>query len=164
MLADSVEVLIANCAYLPTVSGQFAGGHNKTMKTVFILHHTYELDGHDETKFIGVYSTKELAELAITRLKDKNGFKDRSDAFEISEYKVNQDNWTEGFATMTSIKVKNKNNSWTTVQAERLPNNTYQICELHDNDTLGEFKHLDIVECEQKDDDLFAIKLINKHQ
>lgn len=134
------------------------------MKTVFILHHSYELDGHDETKLIGAYSTKEQAELAITRLKNKNGFKYRPDAFEISEYKVDQDNWTEGFATMTSIQVKNKDNSWTTVQAERLPNNIYQIYEPHDIDTLGDFKHLDIVECEEKGGELFAIKLLNKHQ
>jgi hypothetical protein len=54
------------------------------MKTVFILQHSYELDNYDETKLIGVYSTKEQAELAINRLKEMNGFKYYPDAFEIS--------------------------------------------------------------------------------
>jgi hypothetical protein len=132
------------------------------MKTVFILHHSYELDEIEETKLIGVYSTNEQAESAINRLKYKNGFKYRPDAFEISEYKLDQDNWTEGFATMINIQVKRKDNSWTTVQAACLPNNQYQIWELNENDLLGEFKHMDIVECEERDQDLFAVKLLSK--
>ncbi|MCZ4244803.1 DUF7336 domain-containing protein [Pedobacter punctiformis] len=132
------------------------------MRTVFILHHSYELGGCNETKLIGAYSTKEQAELAITRLKDKNGFKYRPEAFEISEYELDQDNWTEGFSTITTIQVKSKDNAWMTVQAECLPNNQYQIWELYDNDLLDEFKHLDIVECEERDDDLFAFKLVSK--
>lgn len=47
---------------------------------------------------------------------------------------------------MTSIQVMSKNNSWITVQAECLPNEKYQIWELYDNDSLGEFKQLDSVE------------------
>jgi hypothetical protein len=126
------------------------------------LEHSYELNGHDETKFIGVYSTNEMAELAITRLKDKDGFKYRPEAFVISECELNQDNWTEGFATMKTIQVKRKDNTWITVEAECLPNNQYQIWELYDNELLCEFKHLDIVECEQKGNDVFAVKLVSK--
>lgn len=132
------------------------------MKTVFILKHSYELNGQDEIKFIGVYSTYEMAELVINRLKDKNGFRHRPEAFTISECELNKDNWTEGFATLTTIQVKSKDDTWMTVQAECLPNNQYQICELYENDLLGDFKHLDIVECEEKDNDLFAVKLISK--
>ncbi|WP_421944984.1 DUF7336 domain-containing protein [Pedobacter sp.] len=132
------------------------------MKTVFILYHSYELEGCDETKLIGAYSTKEQAELAIIRLKDKNGFKYRPDAFEISQHELDQDNWKEGFSTMTNIQVKNKNDTWITVEAECLPDNLYQIWELNENKLLGEFKHLDIVECEEKDNDLFAVKLVSK--
>lgn len=104
----------------------------------------------------------EQAELAINRLKDKNGFKYRPDAFEISEYELDQDNWTEGYATMINIHVKRKDNFWAIVQAECLPNKCYQIWELYDNDALGEFKHLDIVECEERDGELFAIKRVNE--
>ena len=132
------------------------------MKTVFILQHSYELDGHDETKLIGAYSTKEQAELAITRLKDKNGFKYRPDAFEISEYELDQDNWTEGFSTMTTIQVKSKDDTWITVQAECLPNNKYQIWERDENHLISEFKYQDIVECEEREGSLFAVRRVIK--
>jgi hypothetical protein len=133
------------------------------MKSVFILEHYYEINEIDETKFIGVYETKELAEEAILRLKTQPGFRDRPNDFHIAETELNKDNWIEGYATMVTIQVKNFNNKWTTVAAELLINNTYQIIELYNNDSLGEFKHLDIVECEERDNDLFAIKLVNKH-
>jgi hypothetical protein len=73
------------------------------MKTVFILEHSYELNGHDETKFIGVYSTNEMAESAINRLKYKNGFKYHPDAFVITECELNKDSWTEGFAVTSKF-------------------------------------------------------------
>lgn len=63
---------------------------------------------------------------------------------------------------MATIQVKDNNNSWITVQAECLPNKLYQIWELFDNDLLGEFKHLDIIECEEKDGYLFATKLVSR--
>lgn len=59
---------------------------NKTIKAVFILLHSYELYGYERAKIIGTYSSKEQAESAIARLKDKNGFKHYPDAFEISGY------------------------------------------------------------------------------
>jgi hypothetical protein len=133
------------------------------MKSAFVLQHSYEINGNDETKFIGVYATNELAEDAILRLKIQPGFRDRPEDFHISEYELNKDHWVEGYAVMTTIQVKDIDNKWTTVQAECLINNTYQIIELYDNDSLGEFKHLDIVECEERDNDLFAIKLISTH-
>jgi hypothetical protein len=133
------------------------------MKSAFVLQHSYEVDGNDETKFIGVYATYELAEEAILRLRTQPGFRDRPEDFHISEYEINKDHWVEGYAVMTTIQVKDKNNKWTTVQAEYLKHNTYQIIELYDNDSLGEFKHLDIVECEERDSNLFASKLITKH-
>ncbi|MDF2457320.1 MAG: uncharacterized protein K0R51_3313 [Cytophagaceae bacterium] len=129
------------------------------MKSVFILQHSYEIDGYDETKFIGVYSTKKEAEEAINRLKNKAGFYDRQDAFHIDKYELNKDHWTEGFETMTTIQVKNKFNEWITVQAKYLSNKNYQIIELYDNELLGPFKHLDIVECEVRDRDYYATKL-----
>lgn len=133
------------------------------MKSAFVLQHSYEIDGNDETKFIGVYETKELAEQAILRLKIQPGFCDRPEDFHVSEYEINKDHWVEGYSTVTTIQVRDKDNRWTTVEAKWLMNNTYQIIELYDNDSLGEFKHLDIVECEERDNDLFAIKLVTKH-
>ncbi|MCM3630409.1 hypothetical protein M3194_24045 [Paenibacillus glycanilyticus] len=70
------------------------------MKTIFIVQHSYEVgeDGlYDETKLIGVYSSKEKAESVVKRYKRLPGFKDYLDAFYISEYEIDKDNWTEGF-------------------------------------------------------------------
>ena len=124
------------------------------------MQHSYEVDGIDETKFIGVYATKEIAEAAIIRLKNKPGFRDRPENFQISEYELNKDHWVDGYAVMTTIQVKDNKNKWKTVQAEYLINNTYQIIEFYENDSLGEFKHNDIVECEERDGEIYAIKLI----
>lgn len=73
------------------------------MKTVFILRHSYELSdtGKEETKFIGVYSSKEKAEKAIERLSKQPEFRDFPDYFYIDEYEIDQDNWCEGFVTET---------------------------------------------------------------
>lgn len=131
------------------------------MKSVFIVQHSYDSDGCEETKFIGAYSSKKEAELAIKRLIDKPGFKNWPDAFFIDKYDLNKDHWTEGFSTMTTIHVKNILDEWTIVQAECLPNKTYKIIEYYENDKLGPFKHLDIVECEERDDELFAVRLVD---
>jgi len=70
------------------------------MKRVFILQHSYELLDCDETKFIGVYSSKDEANNAISRLSNLIGFSDRIDGFSIDEYEINKDHWTEGFITV----------------------------------------------------------------
>lgn len=70
------------------------------MKTVFLVQHSYEVgeDGmYDETKLIGVYSSLEKAESVVDRYKKLPGFRDCLDAFYISEYEIDKDNWTEGF-------------------------------------------------------------------
>ena len=71
------------------------------MKSVFILQHSYELaeTGEEETKFIGVYSSKEKAQEAISRLSLQPGFKDLTEYFFIDEYEIDQDNWCDGFVT-----------------------------------------------------------------
>jgi hypothetical protein len=133
------------------------------MNKVFILEHTYEIDDRDETKFIGVYSSKTLAESAINRLKNQPGFKDRQDCFVISKIELDKDNWTEGFVTLTNIHVKNKENSWVSVQAQLISDLTYQIIELSNNNLLGEFKYLDVVRCEERENkELYALELITK--
>ncbi len=54
---------------------------------------------HDESEFIliGVYDSDIQAQQAIGRLCLKNGFSDYPEGFEISEYELNKDHWTEGF-------------------------------------------------------------------
>lgn len=72
------------------------------MKSVFILQHSYELSesGEKDTKFIGVYSSREKAQAAIERLSLQPGFKDYPDYFYIDEYEIDQDDWCEGFAAV----------------------------------------------------------------
>jgi len=131
------------------------------MKSVFILEHSYEKGECDETKFIGIYSNREEAEKAVGRLKTMPGFRDRPDDFHIEEYELNKDHWSEGYSTMTTIQVKDVDDQWMVVQANIISDNAYQIIEIYENHRLKEFKHLDIVECEEKDRELFAIRRVN---
>lgn len=72
------------------------------MKSVFVLQHSYELEGCEETKFIGVYASEQDAQDAIGRLKLQPGFIDRPSDFHIDEYEINKDHWTEGFFTASA--------------------------------------------------------------
>ena len=78
------------------------------MSGVYLLYHQFEFrnnkqeDLEERAKLIGVYSSKERAEQAIERLKKKPGFRDYPDGFLIDCYELDQDNWTEGFITVTA--------------------------------------------------------------
>ncbi len=130
------------------------------MKSVFILQHSYERDGYEETKFIGVYSSRQEAEAAVKRLTPQNGFKYHPNDFYIAEYELNQDHWVDGFATMTSIQVKDKEGEWMTVGAEMLPDDKYIIVENYRNDELGPFKNGDVVRGEERDGDFYAVEKV----
>lgn len=68
------------------------------MEYVYLLEHSYEaLDGHDEFKLIGVYSSPETAQAAIRRLETQPGFKDRPEAFQMNRYEIDKDHWEEGY-------------------------------------------------------------------
>jgi len=54
----------------------------------------------DDTKHIGIYSSRENAEQAIARLKDQPGFRRYPDGFEIYEAVLDRDGWEEGFVTI----------------------------------------------------------------
>ena len=64
-----------------------------TLRTVYLLWHT---DSEGDEKLIGVYATSPDASQAIERVQDKPGFS-QGGAFEIAEYELNLDHWTEGF-------------------------------------------------------------------
>lgn len=50
------------------------------MESVFTLHHVHVFtSGHEDVKFIGVYQSQALAEMAINRLKGQPGFADDPD-------------------------------------------------------------------------------------
>ena len=72
---------------------------NQTVKRVFVVLHSYELDGCEETKFIGVYTTRQVANEAIRRLQVAPGFRDHPTEFSVDEYPLDLDHWVEGFVT-----------------------------------------------------------------
>ena len=68
------------------------------MSLVFLLRYVHAPDSADEDELlIGVYSAEEEARAAIERLKNKPGFVNSQDGFQIHPDEVNRDHWTEGF-------------------------------------------------------------------
>lgn len=68
------------------------------MASVYIVQHVHSRDdGAEDVKFIGVYSTREKAEAATARLCCQPGFSDAPDGFHIDEYRVDHDQWVEGY-------------------------------------------------------------------
>ena len=71
------------------------------MTQVYLLQHSYELPGGcEETKIIGVYASRALAEAALARAQPLPGFRDHPAGFCIDCYVLDQDHWTEGFVCM----------------------------------------------------------------
>lgn len=68
-------------------------------EVVHLLRFVKEMpEGEDDIEIlIGVYSSNEEARAAIERMKDKPGFADSPQCFEVSPYSVDQDHWTDGF-------------------------------------------------------------------
>ena len=65
---------------------------------MFLLWHGDDLnDGGPDGKLLGVYSTEDDAKARIQRAKGLPGFREYPDAFQISRYIVNKDEWTEGY-------------------------------------------------------------------
>jgi hypothetical protein len=67
--------------------------------TVYVLQHSYELDGCEETKLIGIYTSAASAEGAQQRLLSQPGFRDHPNKFVVDAYELDVDNWKEGFIT-----------------------------------------------------------------
>jgi hypothetical protein len=71
------------------------------MTSVFVLQHVHELaDGGENVKFIGVYSSRQKAHEAVTRLSRVPGFSEAADGFHIDEYRLDEDQWVEGYANL----------------------------------------------------------------
>lgn len=54
----------------------------------------------DDVKLLGVYSSRENALARIERAKELDGFRDEPECFYVSEYTLDEDQWTEGFITV----------------------------------------------------------------
>jgi len=82
------------------------------MEIVYVVQHSYEVgdkgefegEDFDETKMIGVYSSKEKAEKTIDRYKMLPGFKDYPiSCFHIDKYEIDQEHWAEGFVKFAEV-------------------------------------------------------------
>jgi hypothetical protein len=70
---------------------------------VYVLQHVHSVDdGADDVKFIGVYSSRENAQAAITRLIQAPGFSEAPVGFYIDEYQLDKDQWVEGYSTLAN--------------------------------------------------------------
>jgi hypothetical protein len=77
--------------------GKILGG----MNAIYVVQHVHTINSDEEdVKMIGVYSTEQLAQEAIARLLLQPGFRDVPDGFHIDLYRLNEDNWTEGYDTV----------------------------------------------------------------
>ena len=73
------------------------------MAKVYVLQHTHEMaGGTEDVKLIGVYSSREKAQAAIARLGSAPGFADAISGFQIDEYPIDRDHWSEGYVTVAS--------------------------------------------------------------
>jgi hypothetical protein len=66
------------------------------VKSVHLLWHVHD----DDEKLVGVYATNADALAAKERLKLKPGFANTPEAFQIVEYELNQDHWSEGYVVV----------------------------------------------------------------
>lgn len=71
------------------------------MTTVFVLWHCRtDEQGCDHDKLLGVYSTEEKAKQALEFLRDKPGFRDYPDGFEVADATLDRTSLLEGFVTV----------------------------------------------------------------
>ena len=67
-------------------------------KSVFVAQHVAREGQDDEdVMFIGVYTSRESAAAAVARLRGHPGFSEFPDGFDVDEYELDKDYWTEGF-------------------------------------------------------------------
>lgn len=99
-----------------------------TIRRVFILHHVHDLDGVEDVKLIGVYSSEASAEAARVRLSKQPGFVDHPVGFHLDPYELDEDHWTDGFLTVVHIEVAVQGSDATCVaQASRLASGLYRL-------------------------------------
>jgi hypothetical protein len=80
----------------------------RAMNTVFDLWYIRGYHDREDTELhIGVYGTRENAENAVERLKDKPGFRDWPDGFEVRSVTLDRDHWTEGFRSVRGPRPDN---------------------------------------------------------
>jgi homoserine kinase type II len=69
------------------------------IKNVYILFHINKLNDED-SKIVGVYSSKENAQKAKKKMKTLPGFKDSPNSFILDRYELDKEYWSDGFITV----------------------------------------------------------------
>ena len=69
---------------------------------VYLLWHQHDPDDDDTAMLLGVYSTRERAQVRKASASILPGFRRFPDAFTIDEYIVDADYWIDGFVTTAS--------------------------------------------------------------
>jgi hypothetical protein len=73
------------------------------MTKAYVLQHEHvREDGAEDVKFIGVYSSRDNAQAAITRLGQAPGFSEALAGFHIDEYQLDKDQWVEGYSAVAN--------------------------------------------------------------
>jgi Mlc titration factor MtfA (ptsG expression regulator) len=72
-------------------------GFKEKQKVYFLYHIRYEDTDDEDVKIVGIYSSAKQAKLAIERVKNKPGFINFPDGFQIIKGVLNRDGWCEGF-------------------------------------------------------------------
>lgn len=72
-----------------------------TPETVFVLFHVHELaNGDEDEKLLGVYASRDQAVSRIEAVyRSLPGFCEEGGEFIVDEYRIGQDQWTEGFVS-----------------------------------------------------------------
>ena len=74
------------------------------LNKVYLLQHSYDYgkeSEHQETKILGIYSSKEIAEQMIKEYSVLPGFNEFDEAcFYIDEYEINKKEWVTGFVQL----------------------------------------------------------------
>ena len=74
------------------------------MASVYVVQHVHSRDdGNDDAKFVGVYSSRETANEAVSRLSLQPGFSETIDGFSVDEFHLDQDQWAEGFVDGAAV-------------------------------------------------------------
>lgn len=64
---------------------------------VYLLFHEYEVDGDEDLKVLGVFSSRAAAEAAVDKYRKLDGFSLYPNEFHIDGYELNVEHWTSGF-------------------------------------------------------------------
>lgn len=123
------------------------------MGNVYLVQHMSRIDGCDDVKIVGVYSSVTLAQTAVRRAADQPGFAAEPDGFSIDCYELDSDHWTLGFVRMRTIYmslIDEGTDVWRPVLAEELENGIYRICGPQPEDESWQFAPGSLVKGEMR--------------